>query len=278
MITGKFFGIKLFVPLGISGIAIATILSQFVGIFYLLFKIKKTIIYNNIKLVYFIPNFSIIRSVLTHGIPASIGMMMIAVGSYILLYFVAYFGNNAIAGYTAATRYEQLFFLPLLGLSTAVISIVGQNFGGKNYDRVKETNHKALMIGIIILIILGLIMYLTSELAMKIFTSNVEAIKYGSTYLKISAFMFPAFPLFFINNATFQGLKKPIVVMFMAILRFVFIPIIVLSLIILLLDNNFVYIFIALVFMHWFIGIFYFIYSKYKISSILYKAIEFHED
>ena len=36
LITGKLFGMKLFVPLGISGIAIATILSQFVGIFYLL--------------------------------------------------------------------------------------------------------------------------------------------------------------------------------------------------------------------------------------------------
>ena len=244
LITGKFFGMKLFMPLGISGIAIATILSQFVGIFYLLFKIRKTIIYNYIKLVYFIPNF--------------------------LLFFVAYFGDNAIAGYTAATRYEQLFFLPLLGLSTAVISIVGQNFGGKNYNRVKETNRKALKLGIFILIILGIIMYLTSELAMTIFTSNEEAIKYGSTYLKISAFMFPAFPFFFINNATFQGLKKPIIVMFMAILRFVFIPIIVLSFIIFLLDKNFVYIFIALVFMHWFIAIFYFIYSKYKISSILY--------
>jgi len=59
--------------------------------------------------------------------------------------------------------------------------------------------------------------------------------------------------------------------MFMAILRFVFIPIIVLSLIIFFIDKNFVYIFIALVFMHWLIGILYFIYSKYKISSIISK-------
>ena len=278
LITGKLFGMKLFAPLGISGIAIATILSQFVGIFYLLFKIKKTIIYNKVKLIYFIPNFSIIRTILTLGIPASIGLMMIAVGSYILLFVVAYFGDNAIAGYTAAIRYEQLFFLPLLGLSTAVISIVGQNFGGKNYNRVKETNRKALKLGIFILIILGIIMYLTSELAMTIFTSNEEVIKYGSIYLKISAFMFPAFPFFFINNATFQGLKKPLIVMFLAILRFVLIPIIILSLIIFLIDKNFVYIFIALVFMHWFIAIFYFIFSKYKIASILYKAIEFRED
>ena len=121
-------------------------------------------------------------------------------------------------------------------------------------------------------------MYFTSELAMTIFTSNIEAIKYGSIYLKISAFMFPAFPFFFINNATFQGLKKPIIVMFMAILRFVLIPIIVLSLIIFLIDKNFVYIFTALVLMHWFIAIFYFIFSKYKIASILFKAIEFPGD
>ena len=273
LITGKIFGIKLFIPLGISGIAIATILSQFVGIFYLYYKIKKTKVYKEIKLIYFFPKFSIIRMILTQGIPASIGMMMIAIGSFILLYFVSFFGDNAIAGYTAATRYEQLFFLPLLGLSTAVISIVGQNFGGKKFNRVKETNNKALILGIIILIFLGIIMYLSSNLAMKIFTSSDEVIQYGSTYLKISAFMFPAFPFFFINNATFQGLKKPIIVMIMAILRFVIVPIVVVSLIILFLENNFVYIFTALVFMHWFIAFFYFIFSKYKISSILNKAI-----
>ena len=56
---------------------------------------------------------------------------MIALGSYILLYFVSIFGNNAIAGFASAGRYEQLLFLPLLGLSTAVTSIVGQNLGAK---------------------------------------------------------------------------------------------------------------------------------------------------
>ena len=43
---------------------------------------------------------------------------------------------------------------------------------------------------------------------MNLFTDNENVKKYGSDYLKISALMFPAFPLFFIGNATFQGLKK----------------------------------------------------------------------
>ena len=269
LISGNIFGIKLFFPLGISGIAISTILSQLVGIFYLIYKIKKTKIYKHIQFNFFIPNFAFIRNILKQGIPASIGMMMIAIGSYIILFFVAKFGNNAIAGYSAATRYEQLFFLPLLGLSTAVISIVGQNYGSKKYERVKETYYKGLKLGILILTLLGLIIFISSKYAMMIFTSEKEVIDYGSTYLKISAFMFPAFPFFFIGNATFQGLKKAIVVMYMAILRFVIIPLICLSIVIKFKENNFFYIFLSLLLMHLIIALFYFLFTKYKFTRIL---------
>ena len=97
---------------------------------------------------------------------------MIAVGSYILIYFVGFFGVEAIAGYTAAGRYEQLFFLPLLGLSTATVSIVGQNYGAKKYARVLETYKKGITLGVIILFIFGIIIFLTSEIAMNLFSDN----------------------------------------------------------------------------------------------------------
>jgi len=271
LITGKFFSFHLFMPLGIKGIAIATILSQFVGIFYIIYKIKKTFIFEKIKTNLFYPNLKIIKSILTQGIPASIGMIMIAIGSYIILFFVSFFGSNAIAGYSAATRYEQLFFLPLLGLNTAIISIVGQNYGSHKYDRVLETYYKGLKLGIILLLLLGIIIFISSELVIKLFTTNKDAIIYGSSYLKISAFMFPAFPFFFIANATFQGLKKGIIVMYMAILRFMIFPLLILFFVFNFVDQNYNLLFISLVIMNWLIGIFYFIFSKYKINKILHN-------
>ncbi len=147
LISGKIFSFQLISPLGIQGIAYATIISQFVGIFYLFIKLTKTSIYNYVKLT-INPNFLIINNILSQGIPASIGMMMIAIGSYILIYFVGFFGVEAIAGYTSAGRYEQLFFLPLLGLSTATVTIVGQNFGAKQYQRVLETYKKGIKVGV----------------------------------------------------------------------------------------------------------------------------------
>ena len=268
LISGKIFSFKLISPLGIQGIAYATIISQFVGIFYLFIKLKKTLIYTHVKLT-IIPNLLIINNILSQGIPASIGMMMIAVGSYILIYFVGFFGVEAIAGYTSAGRYEQLFFLPLLGLSTATVTIVGQNFGAKQFQRVLETYKKGIKIGVIILSVLGLLIFFSADIAMNLFTDNENVKKYGSDYLKISALMFPAFPFFFIGNATFQGLKKAIIVMYMAIMRFVLVPFILISIIFHQIGENYNVIFFSLAAMHWTIGLMYFYYCSKKYKKIL---------
>jgi len=268
LISGKCFGVEIFIPLGIAGIALATILSQFIGLIYLLYKISKTEIYKNFNKNYLFPKINLIKEILFQGIPASIGLMMIALGSYILLYFVSNFGNEAIAGFASAGRYEQLLFLPLLGLSTAVTSIVGQNFGAQKKERIIETYKKALITGFIILTFAGIILFFTADLSMRLFTDDNNVIYYGSIYLKIYSFAFPAFPLFFISNATFQGLRKAIIVMYMAILRFVLIPILIITLINNFIKEDYIYMFIGLVIIHWIVGILYFRYSFENIKKL----------
>ena len=85
-----------------------------------------------------------------------------AVGSLILTYFVSHYGMYAVAGFGIGYRVEQLMLLPALGLSTAVLSLVSNNYGAKKYDRVIETVKISIKygffistIGIIILTILG---------------------------------------------------------------------------------------------------------------------------
>ena len=64
LISGKFFSYQIFSPLGIEGIAYATIISQFIGIFYLFIKLTKTQIYKYVKFTT-IPNFIIIKNILS---------------------------------------------------------------------------------------------------------------------------------------------------------------------------------------------------------------------
>ena len=117
--------------------------------------------------------------------------------------------------------------------------------------------------------ILGLIIFVTSEIAMNLFTDNEFVIKFGSDYLKISALMFPAFPFFFIGNATFQGLKRAIIVMYMAIMRFVIMPFIIISLIFYQFGENYNLLFYSMVAMHWTIGLSYYYFCNKKFKSII---------
>ena len=78
------------------------------------------------------------KNIFDQAMPITFSLFMVSIGGFILLYFLIIFGDKAIAGYGSALRFEQIFILPIIGLNTAVLSIAGQNFGARRYDRVRE--------------------------------------------------------------------------------------------------------------------------------------------
>ena len=139
--------------------------------------------------------------------------------------YIGVFGQYATAGYGSAARFEQILLLPVLGLNTAIISIIGQNFGARNFLRVKESYFKAVTYGFVLMIISGLIIFISADEIVSIFSENIEVINYGSSYLKISALIFPAYPIFFISNGFFMAIKKSHFSMYLNIIRNVLLPI-----------------------------------------------------
>ena len=75
------------------------------------------------------------------------------------------------------------------------------------------------------MIISGLIIFFSADRIVSIFSDNLEVIKYGTLYLKISALIFPAYPIFFISNGFFMAIKKSSYSMYLNIIRNVILPI-----------------------------------------------------
>ncbi|PPR53455.1 MAG: hypothetical protein CFH16_01008, partial [Alphaproteobacteria bacterium MarineAlpha5_Bin6] len=265
------FGYGIIPALGIKGIALSTIISQFVGLIYILYKVSQTYLINYLYPKCFIPKINIIIDLLKQGLPASFGMMMISVGVYVILYFISQFGDMALAGYGTAIRYEQIFLLPVLGLNTAVLSMVGQNFGAKKINRINEIYNKALIYGCGLMFICAFLIYFTAEYAVGLFTDNAEVLKYGTTYLRITCFMEPIYPIFFISNALIQGIKRPNIVLLFTILRMVVLPSIVLSILIFKMNFSFEYVFWGLLIINWIFGIFVFLITKKIIKNQIIK-------
>ena len=199
-----------FIPgFGIAGLAIATVISQLLGTIYLAYKVNQCKIRKYLKLVCFIPKFDYLNALTKQSIPVMFSMLFIGVGIFNILYFIGKFGDLATAGYGAALRVEQVFLLPVIGLNTAVLSIGGQNFGAKEYNRIRELYSKALLFGSAFMVAAGIILFFGAEFFVSQFTDNPEAIIHGAIYLKVAALIGPIYPVFFITTAVFQALKKP---------------------------------------------------------------------
>jgi len=79
--------------------------------------------------------------------------------------------------------------------------------------------------GFTLMIISGLIIFISADKIVSIFSDNPSVISFGTTYLKISALIFPAYPIFFISNGFFMAIKKSSYSMYLNIIRNIILPI-----------------------------------------------------
>ena len=258
-----------FIPaFGIAGLAIATVVAQFVGLLYLAYKVYCCELKQYLKPECFIPKFDLLGELLYQTIPVMFSMLLIGVGLFNILYFIGQFGDLATAGYGAALRIEQVFLLPVIGLNTAVLSIGGQNFGAKNYDRLRELYRKALMFGSSFMISAGIIIFLGAEFLVSLFTDNSEAIKHGAIYLKVAALIGPIYPVFFITTAVFQAVKKPLFSLYLSILRLTALPFLSLWYVINIKGGDYEDIFYTILVTNWFMGIAVLMFIGYFLNNV----------
>ena len=258
-----------FVPaFGISGLAIATVVAQFVGLLYLAYKVYCCELKQYLKPECFIPKFDLLGELLYQTIPVMFSMLLIGVGLFNILYFIGQFGDLATAGYGAALRIEQVFLLPVIGLNTAVLSIGGQNFGAKNYDRLRELYKKALFFGSSFMICAGIIIFFGAEFLVSLFTDNSEAIMHGAIYLKVAALIGPIYPVFFITTAVFQAVKKPLYSLYLSILRLTALPFLSLWYVINIKGGDYEDIFYTILVTNWFMGIAVLVFIGYFLNNV----------
>ena len=217
-----------FIPaLGVKGIAVATLIAQFVAFLIILFKVIVNKRVKEITKEFFFIKFFYLKNIFFQSMPITIAISGYSIAASIVFTFIGLSGENAVAGYGAATRIEQVVLLPILGINTAIISIISQNFGAKHFNRVKQTYFTSIKYGLFIMFFSGILVYFTSSIVPGFFSNDPEVIDYGTRYLKIASFILPAYPIFFLSNGFFMALKKSENAMINNIFRNVLVPILV---------------------------------------------------
>jgi len=202
------FGLFFFPAYGVKGIAISTIVSQLIAFLIIFLKVLKNERIKEILREHLIPKIYYFTNIFFTAMPIVVSIFAYSITAAIVLAYIGISGEYAVAGYGVGTRIEQVVLLPILGINTAIISIISQNFGAKNFNRVKEAYFTSIKYSFFIMIISGSMLFILSDLIISIFSSDITVIDYGSRYLKICAFILPAYPIFFLSNGLFMAIKK----------------------------------------------------------------------
>ena len=220
---------------------------------------------------YLIPKFLFFKNIFFQSMPISVSICGYALAAAIIFTYVGQSGEYAVAGYGVGTRIEQVVLLPILGINTAIISIIAQNYGANNLNRIKETYFTAIKYAFIIMITAGTLVFLSANIITSFFSSDPEVIEYGKRYLRISAFVLPAYPVFFLSNGFFMALKKSENAMISNFFRNVLNPIVVFY-IAKYISASFDTFFWIWVGINWFFSILYFLIVIYYFKNKLDKS------
>ena len=204
--------------MGVSGVAIATALSQTLTaaiVLTYLFKNKTAIKFKTSELKI---DFSLLKQILYFGLPAGIQSMLITFSNIIVQYYINGYGGDAVAAYATYFKLENFIWMPIVAIGQASMTFSGQNVGANNYKRVKKGAFVAILLSGGLSIVIATIILTFSHTFIRIFIKDKEIIYLGS---QIALTTFPFYWLYSILEvlgSSLRGMGYSIVSMYITII------------------------------------------------------------
>lgn len=220
-------GITIIPALGVRGIALATVLVQGGGIFYVARRGRQLGILQGVGLREFIPRWKDFKEIAEQALPGALNFLTMALGSYVITAYIGRFGTSAVAGYGAALRIEQMALVPTIGINIALATMVGQSNGAGRFERIRTSYQTTLLMGFAIFLALYPGVFFFGHYLIALFNDDPHVMTVGHTYLRTQAVTFFSYVILFQANSILQGLKRPGAIFYVGMYRQLAAPLLV---------------------------------------------------
>ena len=158
--------------MGVSGVALATIIAQFVSATLVVLCLIRTdgAIHLNPRRIRL--EADKVRRIAKVGLPAGLQGMLFSISNVLIQSTVNTFGTTVTAGNTAASNIESYIYVSMNSIYQAAITFTGQNVGAKRYDRISRVARDALLAVSGIGLILGGVLMLFMRQLFHIYTGD----------------------------------------------------------------------------------------------------------
>lgn len=180
----------------IAGAAIATVIGNIVGAGYYIFYFLSGSSSLGIGLKDLSFKKNVAMSVLSIGIPAALGSLLMSVSSIIMNSQMTKYGDMAVAGVGVAMKVTMMTGMVCIGLGQGVQPLLGYCVGAKKWDRYKSVLKFSLVFAFILSTVLTIVCYLFTGQIVGAFLTDAAAYSYGVSFSHIllcTSFLFGVF-------------------------------------------------------------------------------------
>lgn len=190
--------------MGVEGVAYATVIAQGVSAVLVLIELMRTssCIKLNIKKMGI--DWEILGKIAKIGFPAALQMAVTAFSNVFVQSYINYFGSDFMAGWTAYGKIDQLMLMPLMAVSLASTTFVGQNLGVNNVERAKKGVRYSLLISVVSTVILMIPIMIFAPQFTGFFNSKPQVVEYGAMLLRLIS---PFYVLCCVNQVYASSLR-----------------------------------------------------------------------
>ena len=206
--------------MGVRGAAFATVLSQlivFIIFLYMLFVKKHSYITFNFK--DFALSKEIFWDIIKIGIPASLSMIIMAVGQGVFNKILIHYSPQTVAAYQVAGRLDMLIFLPIFAIAGGMTTLVGMFFGAKKIEALNQIVKYGIKCAFLITLVSSTFVYIFAETFSSWFTDDQEIIDVSVGFLRLLCFIYPLIAIAITSGRVMQGLGKGLPVLMITVIR-----------------------------------------------------------
>ena len=206
--------------MGVKGAALATVVSQlsvFLIFIYMLFIKEHAYITFNLKA--FSPSSFILWDIVKVGLPASLSMIIMAIGQGVFNKILIQYSSQTVAAYQVAGRLDMLIFLPIFAIAGGMTTLVGMFYGAKEIRALNQIIRYGILSAFFITLVSSAFVYLFADIFSSWFTKDQEIIDVSVGFLRLLSLIYPLVAIAITSGRVMQGLGKGLPVLIITVIR-----------------------------------------------------------
>ena len=201
---------------GIPGAALATVVSQAIGVLLFYIYIRRRVPALHTRWSDWKPNRAVLMAHLRMGLPMAFQSSVIAIGAIIVQVALNNLGALPVAAYAATQKIDAVAVMPMLSFGYAMAAYTAQNYGAQKYERIRMGVHACLRMSMAFAVAIGALLIAFGTFFLELFVGAdaegaAEVIAYGHTFLIVNGSAYIILALLLVYRNVLQGLGQSVI-------------------------------------------------------------------